>query len=352
MLRGILARRFASRRQLDEVHELIHEFSDTLNHVTQLGLHETYEAAVGVAREHAEAAAEAARVAAVGVAREHAEAAAEAARLATLSVADERLNRLAAEFNRKLSRLQILMKEQSADLVQPEDNFGGQHSRISDSLYAEIEDRFRGSSDEIRKRQQRYLDAIRASVTRSGGLPVLDLGCGRGEFLDLLAEFSINASGVDGSQIFVTEGRERGLSIDQNDALKAVSTHDDMSLSAISIFHLVEHLPMDYLADLLAECARVLHPEGVLLIETPNCASLSVTGGTFWIDPTHIRPLHPEVLRFLIDRAGFSSIGMEFLHEVLPSVGESGRLDHASELERLLFDAVFGFGDVAVSARL
>ena len=351
MLRTILTRRFASRRQLDEVHELIREFSDTLNHVTQLGLRETYDAAVGVAREHAEAAAEAARLAAVGVAREHAEAAAEAARLAALGLANEQLDRVAAEFNRKLSRLHISMKEQSIDLVRPENVIGGQQGQISDSLYAEIEDRFRGSSDKIRQRQHRYLEPVRDSVTQSGGLPVLDLGCGRGEFLDLLAEFSIGASGVDGSQIFVTEGRERGLSIDLGDALTALSALSDKSLSAISIFHLVEHLPLDYLSNLLSECSRVLHPEGVLLIETPNCASLSVTGGTFWIDPTHIRPLHPEVLRFLIDRAGFSSIEMEFLHEVLPSVGESGKLEQASEIERLLFDAVFGFGDVAVTAR-
>ena len=265
-------------------------------------------------------------------------------------MAREDIGRAIADLNRKLQRLEIGLNQG--------DGFGRSLSAgesespvISDVLYAEIEDRFRGSSDEIRIRQSRYLELVKKGVSESGGLPVLDVGCGRGEFLDLVHEAGIEVSGVDGNRIFVEEGRQRGLVIDQLDALEALSARADESLGVISVFHLVEHLSLDYLSALLGECARSLHSAGVLLIETPNCGSLSVTGGTFWIDPTHLRPLHPEVLRFLVHRAGFSRVELELVNDVVPSSSSAKHLETASELESLLWNTVFGFGDLAVTAR-
>lgn len=177
--------------------------------------------------------------------------------------------------------------------------------RVSDDLYRAIEDRFRGAPDEIRRRQLTYLESVRSAVPQ---LPVLDLGCGRGEWLEILREAGIPAIGVDGNHGFVDSCRERGLDARLADIAEFLRETPAQSLGAVTMFQVAEHLPLVVLESVLADCHRVLAPNGVLLVEIPNIETLRVGAATFWIDPTHERPVFPEFLVLLVERAGFSRI--------------------------------------------
>jgi len=315
-------------------------------------------AAVRVAREHAEAAAAAAELAAVRVAREHAEAAAEAAELSAVRVAREHAEQLLrAEIaqvqssSRRIERLIQGPREKIRTEVESDRSTSPAGQPISELLYAAIEERFRGSQEEIRARQEEYLSEARAAWSGTSHLPMLDIACGRGEWMSLLASEGFVVQGIDSNSVFVAECEEQGFEVSEGDALATVSTYPDSSFSLVSLFHLVEHLPLEYLESLFGEIKRVLHPDGCMIIETPNCSSLSVAASTFWIDPTHPRPLHPEVLAFLVERAGFTSIERRLLHPVLPSGFDADSFSGESDAVKAIANVVFGYGDIAFISR-
>ena len=185
---------------------------------------------------------------------------------------------------------------------------------IDELLYLAIEDRFRGDPSVVSERQQRYLPVVADRVDAEH--PLLDLGCGRGEWLRLLADADVPASGVDSNQSCVDECVTLGLDASVGDLVETLAASADASFGAITLFHVVEHLPFGVLADVLAECARVLVPGGVLIAETPNALNLRVAATNFWLDPTHVRPLHPQLLRLLGERAGFARMDDLFLHDI------------------------------------
>lgn len=213
---------------------------------------------------------------------------------------------------------------------------------VSDSLYAAIEDRFRGAPDVIALRQSRYLPHLgEVNATR----PVLDLGCGRGEWLGLLTEHGVEAVGVDSNEVFVSQCRARGFTVRHGDLLAALRSVDNESLGAVSMFQVAEHLPLGYLENVLAEAHRALDTGGVLIVEIPNVETLRVGAATFWIDPTHHRPIFPEFLVLLVERAGFTSI----VRDVSTPLAEMPiGLD---DVTRQLWERVNGPGDFAVIAR-
>jgi O-antigen chain-terminating methyltransferase len=185
---------------------------------------------------------------------------------------------------------------------------------IDETLYLAIEDRFRGDPTTVRERQERYVVTVGASVDADH--PLLDLGCGRGEWLSLLADAEIPARGIDSNATSVDECIVAGLDASLGDLVAVLSASEDDSVGAITMFHVVEHLPFATLDHVLAECARVLAPGGVLVAETPNALNLRVAATNFWLDPTHVRPLHPQLLRLLGERAGFVRIEDVFLNDV------------------------------------
>ena len=187
-------------------------------------------------------------------------------------------------------------------------------SDVDDLLYLAIEDRFRGDPAEIRTRQERYLPFLPDVIDETH--PLLDLGAGRGEWLGVLAEHGVPARGVDSNVSCVDECRAAGLSADVGDLVDFLAASEDHSFGAISMFHVVEHLPFGVLADVIRECARVLVPGGLLIAETPNALNLRVAATNFWLDPTHVRPLHPELLRLLADRGGFARTQDLFINEI------------------------------------
>lgn len=176
--------------------------------------------------------------------------------------------------------------------------------------YLELEQRFRGTEEEIRQRLERYAPylEVAADLGGPGGLPVLDLGCGRGEALKLLVERGISAQGIDASARMVERCREQGLEAATGDLLDALTAREPESLAGVVSFHVIEHLPTVELDRLVRLAHRALAPGGVLILETPNPLSLVAGARNFWLDPTHRRPVHPESLRLLYELAGFRDI--------------------------------------------
>ncbi|MDP7599626.1 MAG: methyltransferase domain-containing protein [Acidimicrobiales bacterium] len=180
----------------------------------------------------------------------------------------------------------------------------------AETVYAAIEDRLRGSPEAIRQQQSGYLDLIRKLP---GSKPVADLGCGRGEFLSLLAESDIAGVGVDLSAAFVAECREQGLDVKEQDLLAFLGSQKGKSLRAVVSFQVLEHLPFPVLLRTYAEAFRVLVPGGLFLNETPNGANLAVGGSTFWLDHTHVRPLHPELLSHFAEFYGYTDVRVDLV---------------------------------------
>lgn len=175
-----------------------------------------------------------------------------------------------------------------------------------DDLYKAFEDRFRGSRELITERLTVYLPLLEQMPRQAEG-PTLavDLGCGRGEWLEILTESGFDAIGVDTNARMAQEAIDNGLTIELQDALEYLGGRPDNSVAVISAFHMVEHVPTDYLIGLLGECQRVLAEDGLLILETPNPENISVGTHTFHLDPTHKSPLPPDLLEFLVEQAGF-----------------------------------------------
>lgn len=176
---------------------------------------------------------------------------------------------------------------------------------MSTSFYRAFEDRYRGERSIIKQRLSAYLDFLAPLEALPQPLTALDLGCGRGEWLELLAEQGIPASGVDLDSGMLEGCLERGLTVRQADAIGYLREQPDSSLALISAFHLVEHLPYDLVQEMLMQAKRVLMPGGLLILETPNPENLSVGASSFYLDPSHERPIPPPLLDFTVEFAGF-----------------------------------------------
>jgi O-antigen chain-terminating methyltransferase len=147
---------------------------------------------------------------------------------------------------------------------------------------------------------------------------VLDVGCGRGEFLELCREAGIAARGIDADAGMVARCRETGLAAEQADALAYLDRLPDGTLGGVFCAQVIEHLPADALIALVRLAHAKLAPGGVLLCETPNPACLTVFSGAFYVDLTHIKPIHPEAARFVLEAAGFAGVELRFVNPYPP----------------------------------
>lgn len=214
--------------------------------------------------------------------------------------------------------------------------------------YTAFEDAFRGSRDEVRALVERYL----AYFPTSGAGPVVDLGCGRGEFLELLRAAGVAAWGVEHDERRVAECRERSLDVRQGDLLQVLESVPDGSLGGVVSFQVVEHLPLSKTVRLLEVARRKLRPNGCLVVETVNVASLVTHARAWTIDPSHRQPLHPLTLRFLVDRAGFARSEIVYSADVEPEtrLEDGGDADAAGRNVARLNALVFGPQNYAVVA--
>lgn len=177
---------------------------------------------------------------------------------------------------------------------------------MNDNLYSAFEEAFRGSRTEILTRLSGY-NGLLADYARHVDSPrALDLGCGRGEWLQVLASHGYDAIGVDSNQSFVDQCLGLGLDVVCADLFAYLAELHDHSISLISCFHLIEHLSHPQLAVLFTEVLRVLRVDGLLLLETPSIDHLLVASKSFYSDPTHVTPIHPEALCFALKQAGFA----------------------------------------------
>ncbi len=177
---------------------------------------------------------------------------------------------------------------------------------MSDSgFYRAFEDRHRGSRSLIKTRLAAYVPFLQTILAVYPNAETLDLGCGRGEWLELLVEQGFSARGVDLDKGMLAACHERGLSATLQDAIEALNACPDESIAVLSAFHVVEHIPFETLLTLVKEAFRVLKPAGLLILETPNPENLTVGTANFYTDPTHERPVPSPLLSFLPEYAGF-----------------------------------------------
>jgi O-antigen chain-terminating methyltransferase len=221
------------------------------------------------------------------------------------------------------SRLSLLFKEmrQHVPLAQRqvEATANGERSKY-DLLYAAFEDVYRGTPEEIKAKQRIYIPILRAHGVGLSHTPVLDIGCGRGEWLQVLRESELVGRGIDRNEEMIRRCRSQGLEVVQTDALAYLRELPDGSVGAITAFHVVEHLPFDLVLELLDECLRVIRVAGLVVLETPNPQNLQVGAHTFYLDPTHLRPLPSGMLRFFVEARGFCDVHIRDLHPYPPAV--------------------------------
>lgn len=179
-----------------------------------------------------------------------------------------------------------------------------------EELYEDLEDTFRGSRDEVKDKLAPYLDDVN-EVPGHG--PAIDVGCGRGEWLELLRDADIDGYGVDLNQVVVDRCVDRGLDVRAADALAHLRDLPDGSARVITSFHVVEHLSLDTLVGLIDAALVALQRDGLLIFETPNPTNLTVGAASFYLDPTHLKPLHPQFLEFLLQARGFTDTEVRYL---------------------------------------
>lgn len=176
---------------------------------------------------------------------------------------------------------------------------------MTDDFYRAFEDKFRGDQATIEQRLTVYWPHVEPLTRLYTGLPVLDLGCGRGEWLRLMRQHGVKAKGIDVDSGMLSACQKDGLDVIQADALDYLSQQPDASVMVISAFHVVEHLPFPTLRAWLDQALRVLVPGGLLILETPNPENIQVGSCNFYLDPTHQRPLPPPLLAFAVEHHGF-----------------------------------------------
>lgn len=242
-----------------------------------------------------------------------------------IPVASQRNDALIAALDQKIEALASRARDLSLPLLQSA--AAGEGGYRGDFVYRRMEEALRGSPAEVRANQQPYVDLARDHQ------PVIDLGCGRGEFLEMCRGDGVKATGFDSNERSVAELRSKGLDVQLEPIPRCLRKLGDVSVGMIFASHVVEHLPFDPLLELFAEASRVLRRGGVLAIETPNAESITMSASDFWRDPTHLAPRHKAALVTLGREFGFDVVEAVAIHP--PAVPDAS-LQHDA-VSRLLF---------------
>lgn len=210
-----------------------------------------------------------------------------------------------------------------------------------DNFYKKFEDKFRGDEATILERLKEHLPVFEALPTQLKAKSIVDIGSGRGEFLKMMTEAQFKVVGVDMNEEMVKKAKTNGYNSVLTDAASYLSGLEKNSLAAITGFHIVEHIPFESLMRIFFESYRVIAPGGLVLFETPNPGSLKVGANTFYLDPSHQRPVPSELLSFMLEYAGFTTKTLMLHPHKNPLKSDSKPLSE-------VYNTVFGDADYAV----
>lgn len=259
----------------------------------------------------------------------------------------QKLQRTRAELVLQERRLTMLLEQRgvAANAAAPiERKTTDNADPLQDLLYISLEDQCRGSRADIKESLIHvYLPILNSANIRDG---VLDVGCGRGEWLEVLKAEGILASGIDLNRLVLEQCAELQLDVREAEAVSHLRTLPAGSLNCVTAFHVVEHLPLEALVSVLDESLRVLRTGGMLIIETPNPENLIVGSCNFYFDPTHRNPLPRLTMQCILESRGFGR--MEAI-ELRPMIAE--RIKGDDELTRRFNQYFYGPMDYAMVAR-
>lgn len=270
---------------------------------------------------------------------------------ALFALVDQKLDRYRSQATELRSQLVSLLQ------VARSGSGAALEEAVEDQEYVELERRYRGTEEEIATRVEPYLPYFEVEGE------ILDLGCGRGEALELFREHGLPARGVDSNAEMVAHCLEKGLAAERGDLFAALAGADGESLGGVVSFHVIEHLPAGGIERLVKLAWRALAPGGVLVLETPSPLSVVVGARNFWLDPTHQRPVHPDSLRLTLELAGFERIeridrqpfaAEDRLHEMPTAELPAELRPLAHEINRLrdqLDELLLGFQDYGMVGR-
>jgi SAM-dependent methyltransferase len=259
----------------------------------------------------------------------------------TTAASSERVQQLLRELEERLTRVERRGGSETA--AAPPATVAAQPAAAALPDYFAFESRMRGSVDAIRERQRRYVEDFRDAA------PVLDIGCGRGELLQLLREAGVDARGIDADADMVAYARGEGLDVEQADLVEYLERLEDRSLGGIFMGQVVEHLPPGVLVRALELAAQKLGPGGVLVAETINPLS-PLALRHYFADLTHAQPLVPETLQLLARQSGFAETEVRYLNEPAERLTEPDDPVIAANVRRLN-ELLFAPLDYALVAR-
>jgi SAM-dependent methyltransferase len=260
--------------------------------------------------------------------------------------------KLKTSLNMQERRLTMFLEEARKRLPDPLDReqlgiMADEERHALDALYVGLEDQFRGSREEIKERLRIYLPILKEAKLGSKKMPILDVGCGRGEWLELLKEQNLKAQGVDVNRVLAENCRDQGLDVIERDVIVHLRSLPDASLGAVTGFHIIEHLPFEVVVKLIDEIVRVLKPGGVAILETPNPENVLVGSHTFYLDPTHRNPLPSALVKFIVEARGLCRVEVMNLHS--PNVHRIKDTGLDDEIAKRFNDLFYGPMDYAVA---
>ncbi len=225
----------------------------------------------------------------------------------------DRADTLSRQLEERLTEAVTRMDTRIHELETKNSEFQGEKIFINDTMnldeyYFHFENRFRGSREQILSEMNSYLPLLKATNIDFERYPILDVGCGRGEWLEVLKGSGIPAKGIDINTKMIQICRTFALDADLCDVLSYLQKLPSASMGGISAFQVVEHISFKDLIEFLRQCRRVLIPEGFVLFETPNPENFGVGSCDFYYDMSHINPIPPEALGFLLGNSGFTQM--------------------------------------------